>query len=141
MEGGLESGSGHTAEKAPLGENDRPVPETPLHAKHLKDWTRIITGQHELCSTHSSSRPPRPRLSLSPPLPPTFSLPLSPSFYRFLSPSLSLYLACSVSLLHYIFSSFIFGSLSLPWSLFHVSVCFDWRGARKEERGAGFELR
>lgn len=53
--GAWREGSWRAVEKALLGENDRPVPETPLHAKHLKDWTGFITGQHESCSTHTSN--------------------------------------------------------------------------------------
>lgn len=53
-------GSRRAAEKALLGENDRPVPETPLHTKHLKERPSFITGQHESCSTHTGNRPPSP---------------------------------------------------------------------------------
>ena len=55
--GAWREGSWRAAEKALLGENDRPVPETPLYTKHLKDWTSFITGQHESCSTHTSNWP------------------------------------------------------------------------------------
>lgn len=63
--GAWREGSWRAAEKALLGENDRPVPETPLYTKHLKDWTSFITGQHESCSTHISNWPLSLSLSLS----------------------------------------------------------------------------
>lgn len=55
--GGCSEGSRRAVEKALLGENDRAVAETPLHSKHLKDWTGFITGQHESCSTHTGNWP------------------------------------------------------------------------------------
>lgn len=56
--------SWRVAEKALLGENDRPVPKTPLYTKHLKDSTGFITGQHESCSTHTGNWPPSPLLCM-----------------------------------------------------------------------------
>lgn len=63
-------GSWCAAEKALLGENDRPVPKTQLYTKQFKDWTSFITGQHESCITHTGNWPLVPPLcvALSPTL-------------------------------------------------------------------------
>ena len=115
--GACAEGSCCAAQKALLGENDRPVCASPLYRKHLTEWASFITGQLS----------PSPSLSLS------YPLPLPHALFLHFSLSLPIPLPPSLSIP-------LSRSLSLPLSL--STFCLKWRTVWKGGgRSAGLEER